>query len=457
MSETQCDVVVVGAGLSGLVAAARLDAAGTDVQVLEASGRVGGRTLTGQGPDCSLDLGASFVSDEQDRVCALIDALGLHRLPSYDQGRNISRLNGRDYSWRGGFPFLGLRTSLAAARMIRTLDTMAARPEVQCPPRHETARRWDADSVGDWIARRHAPAAAKELVSTGIRLIFASELCDISLLHLLFCLRSAGGFRSYIRTRGRDQLRVAGGAQQLSQRLAAGLAVAPQLDTVVTGIDCDAATVTVRTATGLSLSARRVILAVPPVALAALSFTPQLPPARRAVFAQVMPGAVIKLSLVYRSAFWREAGMSGKFTAREGVLSISMDCSDTDGPGVLTVAAVADSARELQRLGRDEAVRLLLDDVAAILGEQARAPQHVDYHEWDTDLARGGYAGVFGPGVWTAHGTDYRTPWHRVHFAGTETAQRFYGALEGAVCAGERASDEVLTALSSSQQADYTR
>src|SRR5438132_309235 len=40
------DVVVVGGGISGLVAAHRLHAQGADVAVLEASGRVGGRVWT---------------------------------------------------------------------------------------------------------------------------------------------------------------------------------------------------------------------------------------------------------------------------------------------------------------------------------------------------------------------------------------------------------------------------
>lgn len=451
---THCDVVVVGAGLSGLVAAKRLDAAGTDVRVLEGTGRVGGRTLTSQGPDCVLDLGASFLSDEQDRVCALVDALDLHRVESYDRGRNVSRLAGRDHRWRGGFPFLGLRTSLAAARMIRTLDAMSARPEVRCPPRDVVARRWDSHSVQDWVEHRKAPIEAKELVSTGIRLIFASELRDISLLHLLFCLKSAGGFRSYIRTRGRDQLRISGGAQQICEQLAARLSVVPTLNAAVTSIHSDAATVKVCTADGRSLSARRVILAVPPVALRSLVITPELPENRRAAFSHALPGAVIKLSAVYPAPFWRSDGMSGKFTALEGALSICMDSSPPGGPGVLTIATVADSARQLQQLGRDDAVRILLDNVAEVLGEQARAPMHVDFHEWHDDVAGGGYAGVFGPGVWTAHGAGYRTPWYGVHFAGTETAQRFYGSLEGAVCAGERAADEVLAVLPAAHQVD---
>jgi monoamine oxidase len=50
----------------------------------------------------------------------------------------------------------------------------------------------------------------------------------------------------------------------------------------------------------------------------------------------------------------------------------------------------------------------------------------------------------FPPGILTKHGHLLREPFGRVHFAGTETATKSYGAIDGAVLSGERAATQIL-------------
>ena len=82
------DVLVVGAGLSGLVAAERLQEAGRSVLVWEARDRVGGRAWSpAVGPEAlRLDLGAAWHWGEHDRVRALADRLGLRRVRQHEPG-----------------------------------------------------------------------------------------------------------------------------------------------------------------------------------------------------------------------------------------------------------------------------------------------------------------------------------------------------------------------------------
>ena len=88
------DVVVVGAGVAGLVAGRRLQEAGRSVVVLEARDRVGGRTLNDTIAGVTVEVGGQWVGPTQDRINALIDELGLERYPTYDEGQGVVELPG---------------------------------------------------------------------------------------------------------------------------------------------------------------------------------------------------------------------------------------------------------------------------------------------------------------------------------------------------------------------------
>ena len=48
------------------------------------------------------------------------------------------------------------------------------------------------------------------------------------------------------------------------------------------------------------------------------------------------------------------------------------------------------------------------------------------------------------PGLLSAHGAALRAPVGRVHWAGTETAIRWNGYMDGAIESGERAATEIV-------------
>ena len=84
----QHDVAIIGAGLSGLVAAHRLvEAEVTDVVVLEASDRVGGRALSHRLADgTTLDVGGQWAARAHTRLLALAAEMGVPTFPTYYRG-----------------------------------------------------------------------------------------------------------------------------------------------------------------------------------------------------------------------------------------------------------------------------------------------------------------------------------------------------------------------------------
>jgi monoamine oxidase len=79
------DLCIIGAGLSGLALASKLQAEGGNVMVLEGRDRTGGRVLSQDG----YDLGPSWIWPHNHRMLALLDRLGLNRFAQYASGRLV--------------------------------------------------------------------------------------------------------------------------------------------------------------------------------------------------------------------------------------------------------------------------------------------------------------------------------------------------------------------------------
>ncbi|BCW06429.1 NAD(P)/FAD-dependent oxidoreductase [Arthrobacter sp. NtRootA1] len=96
------DVVVIGAGLAGLVATHKILGAGRTVLCVEARDRVGGRTLSIETDTGTIDLGASWYWSNEPRIHSLLQRLGLGSFPQslagdalFDTGQEgAQRLNG---------------------------------------------------------------------------------------------------------------------------------------------------------------------------------------------------------------------------------------------------------------------------------------------------------------------------------------------------------------------------
>jgi monoamine oxidase len=89
------DVIIVGAGISGMIAARRVAEAGLTPLVLEADERVGGRILTEEAvPGVPIELGAQWIGDTHHRMFALAAELGVDTYPQYDEGETSYELDG---------------------------------------------------------------------------------------------------------------------------------------------------------------------------------------------------------------------------------------------------------------------------------------------------------------------------------------------------------------------------
>jgi monoamine oxidase len=442
------DVVVIGAGLSGLCAARRLREAGASVRVVEARDRVGGRTLSRRLGDDVIDLGGQWIGPNQKRVQRLASELGVATFPQYHDGKKILAVHGSISTYRGDIPGLPLVSLLEVQTAIWRLDWMMRKVPLEAPWDARGALELDALTVEEWKQRNLRTRGARTVLDLAVRSIFAAEPAELSFLHFLFYLRSGGGLMRLAQIRdGAQERRFVGGAQQLSEKLAAPLGDRVMLSAPVRAITQHDAEVVVHTERG-ELRAKRAILALPPALVDTIELTPAPSPLRDQLLQRMPMGSVIKCIAVYDRPFWREQGLSGEALSDAGPVRLVFDdCAHDGSQAALVAFLLGSAAREHSNRAPEERQAAVLGALTRLFGAEAARPIHYVDHDWIAErYSRGCYVGIMPPGVMTTCGRVLREPMGRLHWAGTETATEHNGYLDGAIEAGERAAAEVLAA-----------
>lgn len=453
MIEREADVAVVGAGLAGLSAARAIADAGREVVVVEARDRVGGRVLNRDiGDGQVLEVGGQWIGPTQHRVAALAAELGVETYPTHGEGEHLIEWRGKARRYTGTIPRISVPVLLDVARAIRRIDRMAADVPVEAPWEAPRARDWDSQTFATWMRRNTITGGARELLEMGIEAVWAQQPEDVSLLHVLFYVASAGGsLDTLLSTEGGAQAaRCVGGTQLIAIRLAERLgAERLLLDQPVRRIEWSEGDAVVH-ADGARVRARRVIVAMPPVMTARIAYDPPLPGYRDQLTQHMPQGSVWKCMAIYDQPFWRADGLTGQATSDRGPARIVFDNSPPSGsPGVLLGFLEGRFARELGRLPERERRAQVVDGFARLFGPRAAEPRDYIERGWAEDeWSRGCYGCSFTTGGWTAYGPALREPVGPVHWAGAETATVWNGYMDGAVQSGERAANEALERLS---------
>lgn len=235
--------------------------------------------------------------------------------------------------------------------------------------------------------------------------------------------------------------RLEGGLGALTQALADRLPdVRKRLHTQVTALTQTKGRITATLANGETVSAAKVVLAIPPRLAATIKFTPALPaPAIDAMqeIATWMAGHA-KAVAVYDTPFWREAGLSGDASSRSGPMVEIHDASPANaGPFALFgFIGVPPQGRKDEQALRTH----LKAQLVRLFGPKAATPAQLYLTDWAFDphtATPADQTPLYGhptyglPREMTGLWDD------RLLFGGTEFAPQFGGYLEGALEAAE--------------------
>jgi monoamine oxidase len=440
MDQGRVSVVVVGAGLSGMVAARNLRAAGLSVRVLEASARVGGRIQRIAGPqNTGYDGGGQFVDDPQVRIIELINELGLSCGEVSTGGLFVRIRNGVRSTEKGETP-KDRREATQNQNALQRVVNLAAELRPDAPWTHPRAAEWDSMTFRTWTEANIASDDARNAVES--LLMPTGPPTDVSLFHVLVWVRGHGDARNLHTS---ERYLVRGGTFQVPERLAADLGDVLMLETPVRAVFQDATGVRV-ISERIEIDADAAIVALAPPLVERIDFTPDLPARRRILQHRWTQMPSIKSIAVYEKPWWRERGFSGQAVTDFPVAPFIIDASDADGgPGVL-VSFTNFCRRPPAWVVNDAARRRsqFFDTIAATFGAAPEEPTGYLEGNWIGRRWSYGCGQMLQCGVLSSFGDMLRTPADRVCWAGTEVAVGYAGYMEGAVRAGENAAAQAI-------------
>jgi len=445
------DVIVAGAGVSGLVAAREVKRAGKSVCVIEARDRVGGRTWTRSSNGRHFDLGGQFVGPTQDRVIALCKEFGIRLTPSAVDGDSLFEREKDVLRYQGVLPNKGVSQADLAAlgKTIEAFEKLAQAVGATQPWMHPHASALDAITFEAWCAARTKSRFVADFMRIATRAVLGLDPDEVSALTFAYYSAQGDGFSTLIGTQGGAQDSwIRDGAQTIALKLAVELQDRVLLGAPVLSVAQTESGVRVAHARGVA-SARQFVLAMPPPAANAVAFDPWLPPERVELQSRMPMGAYAKVVAVYDKRFWRAKGLNGFFASLRGPITSSFDESEPGGAyGAVLGFIAGDHTRAWRRLDAAGRRAAVLAQLSRLLGPEALSP--VDYLEKDRvdePWSRGSPVAIPAPGALSRSGRALRNSIGRIHLAGTEAAEHWTGYIDGAARAGEGAAKAALARL----------
>lgn len=471
-AETSTDVIIIGAGLSGLNAAWLLTDAGYDVTVLEGASRLGGRVWSARDVETKPELGASQIGPSYARTLDAIQRLDLKMI---DEDRDIMPFT---YHIDG--------TLIRAEDWVDSSVNKTVGAERKIPPiqlaSSALAKLTPFQELDDWLSPEFSSydISVDSLFQTSGLSPEARKLATLTQdTHNFSALGlMQEGFRSTYAARFsegvssasmpmRDQLEsaastngpknvaadkwpknIVGGTWQLPKAMADRLRRPVMTDKVVVAIDMNKSGVEVRCLDGTSVKAKYVISAVPFSTLRHVVITPNPDPLHRAAISEIGYADTTRAFGLIKEPFWDEDGMGPSIFSDSPLrmLWVLDNHKNGKGPYRCMFVMISQAAEQVALLPPERAVKFLQGAVERIRPASRGQIEIVKYHSWGRQPLQGGCRHYFKPGQITEFGVRMIEPWQRLHFAGEHT-RRLEQGMESAMESGERVAQEILARL----------
>lgn len=451
-AQNQTDVLIIGAGLSGLAAAHVLQDQGYSVQVIEGRNRIGGRVLSLSDIPGNPEAGGNGIGAGYGRV---IDAAERFGAP-------LNNILPRT-------PFILNRKLWLEGKMIDD-KAWPDHPRNVFEGQFKQMMPWvfvplfiiqnmPLDSYEDWYDPKtahldvplHDWFMSKGVTEEQINLAFninsdfGNSSYDVSALMLMF-VYSWGTMQRSIQPRATYAAK--GGNQRIPEAMAAALKNEVHLGKKVVGINSDGMGGEAYCADGTVYKAKRIISSIPFSVLRTMKIEPGLNGVQHRAVQTLGKQLLTQSHLVAKEPFWEEEGMPvGMFS--DTVLGSVMAQHFGDDPKEVTSITCWHrgwKAQQVDQLPEEDAKQMILDTWAEQRPASKGKLEVAGFKSWYNDPFSSGDWAVWEPGQIKNFIGKMNEPHGNLHFCGEHTALSNRG-MEGAMESGERVAFEVMDAI----------
>lgn len=425
------DVIVIGAGLSGLSAAKKLLQENKTVLVLEARNRLGGRIYTNRDFGIPVDLGASWAHDLPNNQLAKEFSNDLNLLPFSDLLEQLKEHVAYDESHQLQSKALlaGVKSYVSAFFIyVTALPSASSLTDALNDFSGHDLSQDKVPVVKKWLANLLACWSGAELEHTSVALWQA--------------MAEEGGM-AY----------VLNGYDTIIDLLADGVEV--KLDNPVQQIDYSQE-ITVVVTRDITYKATKVIVTLPIGVLksAQCRFVPELPAEKQAAISNIGSGLLDKAVIKFPHCFWQKEVLSiQRFPTVDSNIQVYINYQAMLKVPILVALYGGDFASAVESLSLTEKIQQLLAPLRDIYGDDFVEPDEVITTNWLNDPhSRGAYSYLAKGQCASCFDVLAQPISEKLFFAGEATSREYYATAHGAYESGVRAAEDLLQISSSAIQ-----